>query len=633
MAPAARESVDRQHAVVGAAAAADTFGSISEGLDLPQRQHGCLRAGIVPSGQQRRAKGPHDSGDIRAGNLHLRNFFKGPQHRLIMECPPLHHDMPSQILCICQLYHLEQGVFNDRIGQPRRDIRNIGPFLLRLLHIGIHEYRAACSQIDGIFRKQRRLCKILRRIPQGIGKTLYKGAASRRARLIEHDVVDGAILQLNTFHILPADIQHTVHLRIKESRRRTVGNRLYFSFVAAKGRFQQGLAISRGTGSDNFRGGRQNFFQFSHGGFCRLDRIPLVIGIKGIQELSFAADQRHFCCGRPRIDPEETVPGIAGQLSFGDNRLFMPLPEGLIFFFVRKQSRQTRHFKRHLHTLFQPCNELVQGRGLCIFAFKGRAHSRKQMRSFGVYRRFGSETQGADKSLFQLREKVQRAAQKCDAAANRLPTSQPGNGLVDNSLKYRGCQIGFCRPFVEQRLNIRFRKHPTAGRNGINLLILLRRLIQAGSIRLQKRRHLIDKRAGPSRADAVHPLFQAAGKIDNLCVLAAQLDGYIRLGRRLFQCFGNRHNLLDKFNAQSLSKIDGTGASDFHAQFAFSHTPPHFPQKLRQRFLGARLMSLISSVNYGIVFAKQNQLDGGRADINTGTITSHYLPPGALLIK
>ena len=56
-------------------------------------------------------------------------------------------------------------------------------------------------------------------------------------------------------------------------------------------------------------------------------------------------------------------------------------------------------------------------------------------------------------------------------AADRPAASQAGNGLVDNSLENRSCQVVLGRAFVNQRLQIAFGKNPAARRNRIKSLV------------------------------------------------------------------------------------------------------------------------------------------------------------------
>ncbi len=79
--------------------------------------------------------------------------------------------------------------------------------------------------------------KVLHRVVQGLGKGLDEGAAAGGTGFVKQYAVYGLILDADTFHILTADIQDTVYLRIKEGSSIVVGDGLHFSVIQQKGSF------------------------------------------------------------------------------------------------------------------------------------------------------------------------------------------------------------------------------------------------------------------------------------------------------------------------------------------------------------------------------------------------------------
>ena len=79
--------------------------------------------------------------------------------------------------------------------------------------------------------KQCFLCKILYTEVKGFRKGRNKGTASGGAGCIQLYTVYSLVLNLDTFHILPADIENTIYLRIKESGSIVVGNGFHFTFI------------------------------------------------------------------------------------------------------------------------------------------------------------------------------------------------------------------------------------------------------------------------------------------------------------------------------------------------------------------------------------------------------------------
>ena len=104
---------------------------------------------------------------------------------------------------------------------------------------------------------------------------------------------------------------------------------------------------------------------------------------------------------------------------------------------------------------------------------------------------------------------------------------------------------------------------------------MLRLCVQACGIGLQQGRHLVDKGARAAGTDAVHAFLQAAGEIDDLGILTAQLDCHIRLRIEGFQRPGNGHDLLHEANAHGLGQGDRAGTRDPRLQRTVSQLFPN----------------------------------------------------------
>ena len=218
---------------------------------------------------------------------------------------------------------------------------------------------------------------------------------------------------------------------------------------------------------------------------------------------------------------------------------------------------------------------------------------------------------------------MQGPAQKGHAAPDGLSAGQAGNGLVHHRLKNRGGQVGLGGPFVDQGLNVRFGKNTAAGGNGVNLLIVLRLPVQLPRVNLQQGRHLVNKGAGASGADAVHPLFQTTGKINDFGILAPQLNGHIGLGIILFKGPRHGHHFLNEADAHGLGQGNGTGASDPGLHGARPQLLPGILQKLRQGPLGIGLVAGIIAINQPIFLVQHRKLHRCGADINSCAIGIH----------
>ena len=61
------------------------------------------------------------------------------------------------------------------------------------------------------------------------------------------------ILDLDTFHILAADVQDTVDIGIEEGSRIIMGDGFDFPFIQHQGSLHEGFTVSGGTGPGDMR--------------------------------------------------------------------------------------------------------------------------------------------------------------------------------------------------------------------------------------------------------------------------------------------------------------------------------------------------------------------------------------------
>ena len=88
------------------------------------------------------------------------------------------------------------------------------------------------------------LCKFFGCISQRLGKVLNKRAAAGRTCFIEQDIVYRSVFQPDTLHVLPADVQHAVYLRIKKGRSCTVRNGFHLALVKPESSLQQAFSVT-----------------------------------------------------------------------------------------------------------------------------------------------------------------------------------------------------------------------------------------------------------------------------------------------------------------------------------------------------------------------------------------------------
>ena len=300
----------------------------------------------------------------------------------------------------------------------------------------------------------------------------------------------------------------------------------------------------------------------------------------------------------------------------------MPLEEIAVFRMIGKQRRQTLEALGQRHPLRKPVDQLLQ-RHLLASGAHGRAAGGKEVAVGRGDSGFLRQAQRADEGVAQLRQKMQRSAQKRHAPADGLAAGQARNGLVHHGLEDAGRQVLTGRALVDKRLDVRLGEHAAARRNGINLVIARRQVVQPRCVRFQKSRHLVDKRTRAARAHTVHALLHAAGEIDDLRILSTQLNGHIRARRGSFQRLGNRHDLLLEGYVQRVGQRQRARPRHAHPKATRAQPVAHVAQKGGQRFLRARAVTAVVAEKRAPVLIRHHEFHRRRTDVDSRLIYFH----------
>ena len=251
---AAGEAVDGKTAVVGTALALGVVSRVLQGIDLLDGEHAGLRLtflGIALPRDQAGPEGSHDSGYIRPDGLAACDLLESAQNAVIVESTALYDDMFSKFRRVRDFYDFIKGILDHGIGKARGDVLHCRAFLLGLLYFGVHEHRAAGTQIKGMLREQRRFCKVPDRIVQGFREGFYEGTAAGGAGFVQLYGIHRVVADLDAFHILAADIQDAVDLRIKERGGVIMRDRFDLALVQHQSRLHKRLPVAGGAGVDD----------------------------------------------------------------------------------------------------------------------------------------------------------------------------------------------------------------------------------------------------------------------------------------------------------------------------------------------------------------------------------------------
>ena len=267
------EVVDGKQAAVRAALAArGAMRGIKRGKLVNGKKRGCncwgrfaagrVLASIAGDGlvktvarQKSRAIRAHVAGDVGAHGIHACELFEGAKDRVVQERAALHDDMLANVVRVADLDNLEQRVLDDGNSQAGGDVANRGTFLLSLLDAAVHEYSAATAQVNGIFGRIGGFCEVGNLKVQAACEAFDEAAAARRAGFVQHDVVDDAVFDAQTLHVLAANVQNELDVGHHFTRAAQMRDGLDFAGVNAQGLQQQSLTVAgyRGMADVNQR--------------------------------------------------------------------------------------------------------------------------------------------------------------------------------------------------------------------------------------------------------------------------------------------------------------------------------------------------------------------------------------------
>ena len=244
-APAAAKIVDGKLAVVRATAAADMLLRHGKVRDVLGRKdgRGAVDAGAI-AGEQGRTVSAHTAGDVGTHGVNTGELLKRTQRGVGHKGAALNDHLTADLLGVAQLNNLEQSVLDDGIGQAGRDVAHRGAFLLRLLNARVHKDRAAAAQVDRGLGMDGGVGERAHVHVHRDGEALDKATATRRAGLVEHDVLDNAVLDAQALHVLAANVQNKLDAGQERLGAAQVRDGLDLAGVGLEGFDEQCLAIA-----------------------------------------------------------------------------------------------------------------------------------------------------------------------------------------------------------------------------------------------------------------------------------------------------------------------------------------------------------------------------------------------------
>ena len=378
-------------------------------------------------------------------------------------------------------------------------------------------------------------------------EALDEAAAARGARLVEHDVVDHAVLDAQAFHVLAADVENELHARQHLLSAAQVRHRLDLARVDAQRLKQQTLAVAghRGVADAHERValvvGGQGTVELGHGGLRAAEHVALVRGVGRPEQRAVLADERRLERGGAGVDTEERYTAVVREGCATHALGVVTLLELSVLVLVREERGETHHLGAlHVAEALQTREHVGQLLGArAVGRARERAAARhEQVRVLRHDDGVVGQIERLVEALAQLGQVLERAAKERHVAADGAAAREARDGLGDHRLEDGGGDVLLARALVEQRLHVGLREHAAAACDRIDGGVALRELVEAARVGVEQRRHLVDEGARAAGAGAVHALLDAVVEVDDLRVLAAELDGHVsardeRLDRRL----------------------------------------------------------------------------------------------------
>ena len=617
-APAAAKIVDGELAVVGATAAADVFLRHGEVRDVlgGKNGRGAVGAGAI-AGEQGRTVGAHAAGDVGTHGMNAGELLKRAQRGIGHKGAALDDHLAADLLGVAQLNDLEQGILDDGIGQAGRDVAHRGAFLLCLLDARIHKDRAATAQIDRSLGMDGGIGERTHVHVHRHGKTLDKAAAARRASLVEHDVLNHAVLDAQALHVLAADVQDKLDTGQECLGAAQMRNGLNLAGIGLEGLDEQRLAVARGGHVADGAAGGDVVVEIGHDDLGRAQDVAVVVAVPGVQQLAVLAHERGLHGGGAGVDADEHAAGVAVELALGDDLgVVAGLELGKVLVGGKERIQALDLGTLRVTQAVDGIDELRERAELVGLVRHGGATRHKQVSVLGHDTVLLVQIEREVEAVAQLGEVLQRAAQEGDVAANGTAARQARDGLGHDGLEDGGRHVLGAGALVEQRLHVGLGKDAAATGDGIDGGGVGRELVEAARVGVQQGCHLVDEGARAAGAGAVHTLLDTVVKVDDLGVLAAQLDGDIGGRDKGLDGALAGNDLLDKLQVEPLGQQQAARAGNGAGHLGSRQHGRSTLEQVAGAGTDVGVVALVLGVDDLVVVVEHGELNGGGAHVD-----------------
>ncbi len=461
------------------------------------------------------------------------------------------------------------------------------------------------------------LCELLHGHAHGVREVCHEGAAAGGAGLVQADVLDDAVLDLQALHVLAANVQDEVDVGHEGLGAAQVCHCLDLAGVRLQGLDEDALAVARGGNVADGAVRGQVVVDVVHDLARGAQDVAVVVVVPGVQELAVLAHHGGLHGGGAGVQANEDAAVVAVKRTLGNHLRVVAGLELLVVGLGGKQRVQARDLGAlGVTQAVQLRNDVSEGHVLLGLAGQRRARGHEEV---GVLRNDAVllvQLEAHVEAVAKLGQVLQRAAQEGHVAADGVAARQARDGLVGHGLEYGGGHVRAGGALVQQGLHVGLGKDAAAAGYGVDVLRVLGQLVQAGSVRLHEGGHLVDEGARAAGAGAVHALLNAVIKVDDLGVLAAQLNGHVRLRNECLHRALGGNDLLHELHVQPLGQQHAAGAGDGDAHLRVAQHLLRLDEDLARGGLDVGVVTLVVGVDQVVVVVDDGQLDGGGAHVD-----------------
>ena len=549
--------------------------------------------------------------------MHAGELLKRAQRGIGHKGAALNDHLTADLLGVAQLNDLEQGILDDGIGQAGRDVAHRGAFLLRLLDARVHKDRAAAAQVDGGLSMDGGVGERAHVHVHRDGETLDKAAAARRAGLVEHDVLDDTVLDAQALHVLAADVQDKLDAGQERLGAAQVRDGLDLAGIGLEGLDEQRLAVARGGHVADGAASGDVVVEIGHDDLGRAQDVAVVVAVPGMQQLAVLAHERGLHGGGTSVDANEHAADVAVELALGDDLgVVASLELGKVLVGGKERIKALDLGALRVTQTVDSLDELRERAELVGLVRHGGAARHKQVGVLGHNAVLLVQVEREVEAVAQLGEVLQRAAQEGDVAADGAAARQARDGLGHDGLEDGGGHVLGAGALVEQRLHVSLGKDAAAAGDGIDGSGVGRELVKAAGIGVQQGCHLIDKRARAAGAGAVHALLDAVIEVDDLGVLAAQLDGDVGGRNKGLDGALAGNDLLNKLQVEPLGQQQTARTGDGAGHLGSRQHSRSTLEQVAGAGTDVGVVALVLGVDDLVVIVEHGELNGGGAHVD-----------------